>query len=133
MRIVVTGGAGYIGSVCAAELLKAGHEVVIYDNMSKGHEKAIPAGAELVTGDTGDAESLDKLFKAKTVDAVFHFAGAIEVGESMHDPGKYFRINTVNTLTLLEAMVKNGVKKIVFSSSAAVYGEPEKTPIVEEH
>ncbi len=132
MRVLVTGGAGYIGSVVAAELLQAGHEVVIYDNLSRGHRQAVPQDAELVVGDLADRASIDHLFRSRTIDAVMHFAALIEAGESMKAPEKFFRNNTANALTLLEAMLAAGVKRFVFSSTAALYGNPERTPIEED-
>jgi UDP-glucose 4-epimerase len=133
MNLLVTGGAGYIGSVVAAELAAAGHDVVVYDNLSHGRREAVPRQAELVIGDLADAACLQNVFRSRDFDAVLHFAALIEAGESMRVPERYFRNNSVNTLTLLETMLAAGVGKIVFSSTAAVYGEPEKTPIPETH
>jgi UDP-glucose 4-epimerase len=130
-RVLVTGGAGYIGSVVAARLLEDGFEVVILDNLCHGSREAIPAGATLVVGDTADRAALDSVFQRQRIDAVMHFAAFIEAGESMQVPEKYFRNNTVGTLTLLEAMVANNVSRFVFSSTAAVYGAPKRTPIEE--
>ena len=132
MRILVTGGAGYIGSVVTAELLKAGHEVIVFDNLSRGHRSALPEAATLVVGDVADRESLNLLFKSHVIDAVLHFAALIEVAESMKVPELYYRNNSAGTLTLLEAMLAAGVTKFVFSSTAALYGNPERTPIQEE-
>lgn len=132
MRILVTGGAGYIGSVVTTELLKAGHEVIVFDSLSRGHRQALPKAAILMVGDVGDREPLDLLFKSQTVDAVMHFAALIEVGESMKVPELYYRNNSAGTLTLLEAMLAAGVRKFVFSSTAALYGNPQRTPIQEE-
>jgi len=132
MRVLVTGGAGYIGSVVAAELLQAGHEVVVLDNLSHGHRQAVPQGAELVVGDLADRGALDRLFRSRAVDAVIHLAALIEAGESMKAPELFFRNNTANALTLLEAMLAAGVKRLVFSSTAALFGNPERTPIVED-
>jgi UDP-glucose 4-epimerase len=132
MRVLVTGGAGYIGSVVAAELLQSGHEVVIYDNLSRGHRQAVPKKAELVVGELADRAGLDQLFRPRTIDAVMHFAALIEAGESMKAPETFFRNNTANALTLLEAMLATGVKRFVFSSTAALYGNPERTPIEED-
>lgn len=133
MNLLVTGGAGYIGSVVAAELAAAGHDVVVYDNLSHGRREAVPRQAELVIGDLADAACLQNVFRSRDFDAVLHFAALIEAGESMRVPERYFRNNSVNTLTLLETMLAHGVGKIVFSSTAAVYGEPERTPIHESH
>jgi UDP-glucose 4-epimerase len=132
MRVLVTGGAGYIGSIVAGELLQAGHEVVIYDNLSRGHREAVPKAAELVVGDLADRAALDHLLQSRTIDAVMHFAALIEAGESMKAPEAFFRNNTANALTLLEAMLAAGVKRFVFSSTAALFGNPERTPIEED-
>jgi UDP-glucose 4-epimerase len=132
MKILVTGGAGYIGSVVTAELLKAGYEVLVFDNLSRGHRQALPHAATLIVGDIADRKSLDLLFKSHAIDAVMHFAALIEVAESMKVPELYFRNNSAGTLTLLEAMLAAGVRKFVFSSTAALYGNPERTPIQED-
>jgi UDP-glucose 4-epimerase len=132
MKILVTGGAGYIGSVVTAELLRAGHEVVVFDNLSRGHRRALPEAATLIVGEVADRESLNLLFKSYIIDAVMHFAALIEVAESMKLPELYYRNNSAGTLTLLEAVLAAGVKKFVFSSTAALYGNPERTPIQEE-
>ena len=132
MKILVTGGTGYIGSVVTAELLKIGHEVIVLDNLSRGHRSALPEAATLVVGDVADRESLNLLFRSHTIDSVMHFAALIEVAESMKVPELYYRNNTAGTLTLLEAMLAAGVRKFVFSSTAALYGNPERTPIQEE-
>ncbi len=131
MHVLVTGGLGYIGSVTAAELLKAGHQVTIYDNLSHGSRRALPAGAELVTGDVADRSALEYTLRARSVEAVLHFAALIEAGESMKSPERYFRVNTAGTLALLESMLATGVRKLVFSSTAALYGEPARVPIEE--
>jgi UDP-glucose 4-epimerase len=130
-RVLVTGGAGYIGSIVAAQLLEQGYEVVVYDNLSHGHRAAVPAGAQLMVEDVGNRSALDRVFRAHRIDAVMHFAAFIEAGESMRNPAKYFRNNTANTLTLLEAALTHAVPRFVFSSTAAVYGTPERTPIEE--
>jgi len=132
MRVVVTGGAGYIGSVVADELLQAGHDVVVFDNLSRGHRQAVPKNAELVVGDLADRAALDALLQSRATDAVMHFAALIEAGESMKAPEQFFRNNTANALTLVEAMLAAGIKHLVFSSTAALYGNPERTPIEEE-
>ena len=131
MNILVTGGAGYIGSVVAAELLRAGYGVTVYDNMGRGHRGAVVEGIEVVKGELADRAALDGLFGSKKFDAVMHFAALIEAGESMLVPEAYFRNNTATTLTLLEAMLAHGVRRLVFSSTAALYGEPERIPIEE--
>ncbi len=130
MAILVTGGAGYIGSHTAAELLEANEEVVIVDNLQKGHKDAI-LGGKFHKGDLRDDVFLDKVFKENSIDAVIHFAADSLVGESVTDPLKYYNNNVVSTLRLLTKMKEYGVKKIVFSSTAATYGEPENIPILE--
>lgn len=131
MRVLVTGGAGYIGSVVADELLQAGHQVIVFDNLSRGHRRAVPHRAELAVGELADRASLDRLFQRYPVDAVMHFAALIEAGESMKAPEVFFRNNTANALTLFEAMSSAKVKRLVFSSTAALFGNPERTPIEE--
>ena len=126
MRLLVTGGAGYIGSVVAAQLVEAGHAVTVLDDLSTGHVDAVPEGARFVEGPIAEAgDALDG------VDAVLHFAAKSLVGESVEQPGRYWANNLGGTLALLEAMHARGVRKIVFSSTAATYGEPEHTPIQE--
>ena len=131
MAILVLGGAGYIGSHTALELVKAGNEVVIADNLVTGYRKAIPEGAKFYKGDLRDSDFLDNLFHQEKIDAVIHFAAYSLVGESVTNPLKYYDNNLYGTKVLLEAMVKNNVGKIVFSSTAATYGEPENIPILE--
>jgi UDP-glucose 4-epimerase len=130
-RILVTGGAGFIGSVITKQLVDRGDEVVVFDNLSNGREGAVPKGATLVTGDTSDRLALDRIFQTRPVDAVIHLAASIEAGESMKFPEKYFRNNTANTLTLLEAITEHKIPRLVFSSTAALYGTPDRTPIEE--
>jgi UDP-glucose 4-epimerase len=132
MKVLVTGGAGYIGSVVAEELLHAGHGVVVFDNLSHGHREAVPEKAELVIGELADRDGLDQLLRSRAIDAVMHFAALIEAGESMKAPEQFFRNNTGNALTLLEAMLATGVRKFVFSSTAALFGNPQRTPIEED-
>ncbi len=132
MNILVVGGAGYIGSAVALKLIEAGHRVTVFDNLSSGHRQAVPAGAELIIGDIGDGAALDALFAAHPIDAVMHFAALIEAGESMKVPERYFRNNTASTLTLLEAVLRHGVRRLVFSSTAAIYGNPERSPVDED-
>ena len=131
MKILVTGGAGYIGSVVVAELVRAGHDVTVYDNLSRGHRQAVHRDARLMVADLADSAGLDRILVEQKVEAVMHFAASIEAGESMKVPEQFFRNNTANTLGLLESMLRAGVRKIVFSSTAALYGEPKSTPIRE--
>ena len=130
MRVLVTGGAGYIGSHVVLQLDEAGHQVVVYDNLSTGSRDAVLAGT-LIEGDLADAELLSKVFEAHSFDAVMHFAANIVVPESVADPLKYYSNNTRNTLGLLEAAARSGVGKMVFSSTAAVYGIPEHSLVDE--
>ncbi|MBV9049681.1 MAG: UDP-glucose 4-epimerase GalE, partial [Solirubrobacterales bacterium] len=130
MKLLVTGGAGYIGSVVAKQLLDAGHEVVVFDNLERGHRAAVPAPARLVVGDLLDQSTLDAAL-AEGFDAVLHFAALALVGESVAHPERYYRNNVLGTLNLLEAMVNAGVGHLVFSSTCAVYGEPDELPISE--
>ncbi|HEV2245456.1 MAG TPA: UDP-glucose 4-epimerase GalE, partial [Terriglobia bacterium] len=132
MRVLVTGGAGYIGSQTAKALAQSGHEVVVLDNLSTGHREAVRWGP-FIEGDLGDKELLAEIFKERRIEAVLHFAASLLVGESVRNPQKYFRNNVVNTIRLLDVMKSCGVQHIVFSSSAAVYGNPEKVPIPEDH
>ena len=131
MRVLVTGGAGYIGSVVAEQLLESGHRVTVIDNLSRGYRQAVPKGAELAVGDLADKEKLAALFRSHDFEAVLHFAAFIEAGESMKAPETFFRNNTANALTVLETMLAAGVKRFVFSSTAALYGNPARTPIQE--
>lgn len=131
MSILVLGGAGYIGSHTALELVKAGNDVVIADSLVTGYRSAVPEKARFYQGDLRDLDFLDKLFQQEKIDAVIHFAAYSLVGESVTDPLKYYDNNLYGTKVLLEAMVKNKVDKIVFSSTAATYGEPENIPILE--
>ena len=132
MRLLVLGGAGYIGSHTAVELLASGHEVVIVDSLVTGYEAAVPEGASFYQGDIRDYDFLNDLFKKEAIDAVIHFAAFSLVGESVTDPLKYYENNLYGTKVLLKAMIDNGVNKIVFSSTAATYGEPENIPILED-
>ncbi len=133
MRVLVTGGAGYIGSVVADRLVREGHAVTVLDNLCMGWREAVPQEAAFVQADTGDASILGPLFETGKFDAVMHFAAFIEAGESVKHPEVYFENNSFRTLTLLQTMLKYGVQRFVFSSTAAVYGEPQQVPIVEEH
>lgn len=131
MRLLVLGGAGYIGSHTAAELLDRGHEVVIADNLITGYKQAVPKEAVFYQGDIRDYNFLNNLFKTEKIDAVIHFAAFSLVGESVTNPLKYYENNLYGTKVLLQAMIDNNVDKIVFSSTAATYGEPENIPILE--
>jgi UDP-glucose 4-epimerase len=130
MTLVVTGGAGYVGSVCARHLLDAGHDVVVVDDLTTGHRDAVPEGARLVVGDV--AEVADEVLGAGGVDGVVHCAARSLVGESTEQPAKYWHGNVVTTVALLDALRRHGVPRLVFSSSAATYGEPESSPISED-
>ena len=130
MRILVTGGAGYVGSHCVRHLLRAGHEVVVYDNFWQGHREAVPAGL-LVEGDLLDQPKLAGLMRERRIEAVMHFAALALVGESVQKPELYYRNNVAGSFHLLDAMREAGVRKIVFSSTTATYGTPEKMPIAE--
>jgi len=134
-KILVTGGAGYIGSHAVLELQRAGYEVVVLDNLVYGHRELVEKvlQVELIVGDTSDRALLDDLFATHKIDAVMHFAAYAYVGESVTNPGKYYRNNVVGTLALLEAMVAASVNKFVFSSTCATYGVPNTIPIPEDH
>jgi len=121
MKILVTGGAGYIGSATTAYLLQAGHDVTVYDNLYRGHRAAVPDKADFIKGDIGDSIALSHVFSQGNFDAVVHFAALIEAGESMREPAKYIHNNVVNSSVLLDTMLRHDVKKLVFSSTAAVY------------
>ena len=131
MKILVIGGAGYIGSVCAELLLDEGHEVAIFDNLSEGHRAAIDSRAKFVEGDLEDRQSIEKALSTQRPEAVMHFAANALVGESMQNPSKYFRNNIANGLNLLDAMISVGIGKIIFSSTCAIFGPPERVPIDE--
>lgn len=132
MKLLLTGGAGFIGSHMALYLKERGHEVVVFDNLSHGHSDAVLDGT-LVAGDLSDTATLDAVFRQNKFDGVVHFASYIEVGESVNNPLKYYENNVGNTLNLLKAMQAHGVRRFIFSSSAAVYGEPQYVPIDEKH
>ena len=132
MAVLVTGGAGYIGSHTVCELIGQGYDVAVADDLSTGHIEAVHEKARFYNGDIRDKAFLSELFRKEAVDGVIHFAASSLVGESMVDPLKYYNNNMYGTMMLLETMVGNGIDKIVFSSSAAVYGEPESVPIREE-
>ena len=132
MKVLVTGGAGYIGSVMTRLLVEAGHDVTVYDNLSYGHRAAVSEGARLETGDLGDFDRLDAVFRAGKFEAVFHFAGLIRVPESVERPGLYFDHNVARGINLLNLCAVHGIRRFVFSSTAAVYGQPDKVPIPED-
>ena len=131
MKILVVGGAGYIGSICAELLLDEGHEVVIFDNLTEGHRRAVDARAAFIEGDLANRQKIEAAFSKTRPDAVMHFAASALVGESMRDPSKYFRNNIANGLNLLDALVATGVPRIIFSSTCAIFGPPERLPIDE--
>lgn len=133
MNILVTGGAGYVGSVVAEELIAQGHNVAIIDNLQQGHRDAVPAEAKLIVADISQTEALDEVFSQTHFDAVMHMAAETVIEYSVTDPGRYFNNNIIGGINLLDSMLKYGVRKFIFSSSAAVYGEPESTPIEENH
>jgi len=133
MHVLVTGGAGFIGSHMVDRLIRKGVEVTVLDTLEKGHREAVHPEAAFVQGDCGDAALLERLFAKRPVEAVMHFAAYIEAGESMQVPERFLVNNTARPLALLEAMLQAGVKKFVFSSTAAIYGDPAYTPIDEEH
>jgi len=137
MKILVTGGAGYIGGTVAGLLAEAGHKAIVFDNLSHGRRELLPSGIDFIQGDLADRALLDRIFtdaaqSGAPFDAVLHFAALIEAGESMTHPEIFFRNNTASTLTLLESMLAHGPRRLVFSSTAAVYGEPESVPITED-
>jgi len=131
MRVLVTGGAGYIGSVVTEQLLSDGNQVVVYDNLSKGHHEAVVEGAELVQAELLDADKLKQTLHDRQIEAVIHMAASSLVGESVEHPNKYYQNNVIASLVLLDAMLACDVKRLVFSSTAATYGEPEAHPIEE--
>jgi UDP-glucose 4-epimerase len=131
VRILVTGGAGYIGSVCVEDLLNRGHNVTVFDNLTEGHRKAVDGRAKFVEGDLADQSAVSDLIRMEGPEAVMHFAANALVGESMQNPYKYFYNNVSCGLNLLHAMVENGVRRFVFSSTCATYGIPETVPIDE--
>lgn len=132
MNVFVTGGAGYIGSVCVEELINAGHKVTVLDNLSEGHRSAVDGRAAFLQGDLGDPRFIGPALRDAKAEAVIHFAAHALVGESMTDPAKYFRNNVAKGLELLQASVEAGVKKFVFSSTCATYGPPDRVPIAED-
>ncbi len=133
MKLLVTGGAGYIGSVVVERAAAAGHQIVVLDNLQEGHATAVAPGCPMVVADYGDRAVLDRVFRDHSFDAVVHLAAETTVATSVTDPAIYFQNNTVNGLALLEAMRAHGVMRLVFSSTAATYGDPLATPMTEEH
>src|SRR5947207_8903119 len=131
MRIFVTGGAGYIGSVSTEQLLNEGHEVAIFDNLSEGHRRAVDPRAKFIEGDLAHREQIETALSSYRSNAVMHFAANALVGESMHNPSKYFRNNISNGLNLLDAMIAAGVRRMVFSSTCTIFGPPDRLPIDE--
>ena len=133
MKVLVTGGAGYVGSAVVEALLAAGHEVAVFDNLAKGHRESL-AGLPVTfcAGDLARRDEIDAALRQTGAEAVIHTAGSIEAGELMKNPGKYYRDNVVNSINLLDSMVENGVDRFVFSSSAGVYGNPTRVPIEED-
>src|SRR2546428_508164 len=131
MKILVVGGAGYIGSVCTELLLDEGHEVAVFDNLTEGHRSAVDPRAVFIEGDLADRQKIEDTLSSTYPDAVMHFAASALVGESMQDPSKYFRNNIANGLNLLDAMLAAGVKRLVFSSTCAIFGPPERLLIDE--
>lgn len=132
MRIIITGGAGYVGSHCVRRLIDAGHRVTVFDNLVHGHRRAVDPRATFVQGDLHDARALDDVVAGGRFDAAMHFAGLINVADSVREPLDYYRANVVGSLRLLEALRSAGVHRLVFSSTCAVYGEPDDLPIVED-
>ena len=130
--ILVVGGAGYIGSHMVLDLLRAGYPVVTLDDLSRGHRELVPGG-DFIAGDMGDPAVLAQIFKQYPIRAVMHFAAHSQVGESVQQPLEYYRNNVANTISLLQSMQQAGIAHFIFSSTAAVYGEPERTPITEQH
>ena len=131
MKILVTGGAGYIGSICVEQLLNLNHEVTVFDNLTEGHRKAVDPRAKLVVGDLANREEIAAAVSGAKPEAAMHFAAHALVGESMQNPSKYFRNNVASGINLLDALVANGVKKFVFSSTCATFGIPARMPIDE--
>lgn len=133
MRVLVTGGAGYIGSVTSRALLAAGHDVVVFDSLRTGHRDAVAPGADFVLGDIRDRDALDGVLDGGGIDACIHFAALIEAGESMAAPERFFAVNSGGSANLLQALVEHDIERFVLSSTAAVYGEPVTVPIPETH
>ena len=132
MNVLVTGGAGYIGSICVEELINSGHSVTVLDNLTEGHRSAVDPRAKFIEGNLGDPKTVTEAIKGARAEAIIHFAANALVGESMQNPGKYFRNNVASGLELLDAAVQNNVRKFVFSSTCATYGPPDRVPIDED-
>ena len=132
MNVLVTGGAGYIGSICVEELINSGHTVTVLDNLSEGHRSAVDARAAFIEGYLGDPQTANSAIKSSRAEAIIHFAAHALVGESMQNPGKYFRNNVAWGLELLDAAVQNKVRKFVFSSTCATFGPPDRVPMTED-
>jgi UDP-glucose 4-epimerase len=133
MILLVTGGAGYIGSVCVDELIKQGYEVVVVDNLQQGHREALHPSAIFYEGDCGDPSLLNNIFHTHAIDAVMHFAANTVVEQSMTEPAEFFHNNLINGITLLDVMLEHNCTRLIFSSTAAVFGEPQYNPIDEKH
>ncbi|RZB35262.1 MAG: UDP-glucose 4-epimerase [Desulfobacteraceae bacterium Eth-SRB1] len=133
MILLITGGAGYIGSVCVEELLLQGHKVIVIDNLQEGHREAVSPEAVFYEGDFGDRSLLKKIFQKHSIDGVMHFAADTRVESSMTDPSQFFNNNVVNSIVLLDAMREADCNRMIFSSSAATFGEPQYNPIDEKH
>ena len=131
MTILITGGAGYIGSHMVLEVVDAGERVVVLDDLSAGYDWAVPAGVPLVVGNSGDQDLVGRLLRDEGIDAIIHFAASVVVPDSVRDPLGYYRNNTVNTRALIESAVQAGVRNFIFSSTAAVYGNPAEIPVTE--
>jgi UDP-glucose 4-epimerase len=133
LNILVTGGAGYIGSICSEVLLSRGHHVIALDNLQEGHRASVPPAATFCQVDLGDRPALETVFSGNKIEAVMHFAGEALVAKSVREPSTFYAANVACGVNLLDAMVRHGVNKLIFSSTAATYGEPEVTPIPEDH
>ncbi len=132
MKLLVAGGAGYVGSHCVKRLCECGHEVVVFDNLSQGHRTAVPAHVELIEGDIRDLEALSQAFGGHAFDGAMHFAALLNVNESLSKPRLYYEVNVVGALNLISTMADHGVKRLVFSSTCATYGTPPAMPITED-
>jgi UDP-glucose 4-epimerase len=133
LNILVTGAAGYIGSICSEVLLSRGHQVIAVDNLQEGHRAAVPSAAIFCELDLADRPQLEKVFSAHKIEAVMHFAGEALVAKSVREPSTFYAANVACGVNLLDAMIRHNVSKFIFSSTAATYGEPEVTPIPEDH